>query len=78
MEEWTRCDASYCERVSHLEYGGGRNGTFVLSDVTVHDDGCVDRLTGSAGCDWFFANRDNGVKDKVTDDQCDEAFEDID
>ena len=78
MDEWTRCDASYCLRVSHLEHGGGRNAEILLSDATVHDDGAQDRLTGSAGRDWFFANRDCGVRDTVTDSHCDEVFEDID
>jgi VCBS repeat-containing protein len=36
--------------------------------ATVHDDGAVDYLTGSAGTDWFFANIDSTVaKDIITD-----------
>jgi fibronectin-binding autotransporter adhesin len=29
----------------------------------VFDDGAVDTLRGSAGTDWFFANRSGGVLD---------------
>jgi Ca2+-binding RTX toxin-like protein len=39
----------------------------LVADVTVHDDAVVDRLTGSAGTDWFFANVDAGVRDQMTD-----------
>ena len=42
------------------------NGAFVLTDATVHD-ARADRLTGSSGRDWFFANRDQGIRDTVTD-----------
>jgi hypothetical protein len=36
--------------------------------ATVHDDGAVNYLTGSAGTDWFFANIDSSVaKDIITD-----------
>jgi len=67
MAERARCDASYGERIGHLEHGAGRNGAMVLNDTTVHDDGAEDQLTGSAGRDWFFANRNCGAKDIITD-----------
>ena len=41
--------------------GCGFNGAVTLNDLTVHDDGARDRLTGSAGRDWFFANLDCGI-----------------
>src|SRR5262249_4786583 len=78
MAEWTRGDADYAQRINHLEQGGGLNGAFLLNDTTVHDGGSVDRLTGSAGRDWFFANLDAGVRDIVTDGHANEFMEDID
>jgi autotransporter-associated beta strand protein len=78
MKEWMRGDATYSQRVSHLEHGGGLNGTVVLNDGTVHDDGCMDLLTGLAGRDWFFANREGGVRDVVIDLQGNEDWNDVD
>ena len=46
--------------------------------LTVHDDGAEDRLTGSSGREWFFANLDVGVKDKFTDRDSNEELDDID
>ena len=81
MAEWTSAN-SYATRVTNLRYGGGANGsvTLVGHDVaeeavqnqlplsqTVFDDGAVDKLTGDAGTDWFFANVDGVAKDKITD-----------
>lgn len=51
---------------------------FLLADVTVFDDGVKDVLTGSAGKDWFWANLDTGVKDKITDLSANEFATDID
>ncbi|WP_202921112.1 hypothetical protein [Anatilimnocola aggregata] len=34
--------------------------------------------TGSAGRDWFFANLDNGVLDKITDLHASEFADDLD
>lgn len=69
MEGWTRTDSDFTTRVNHLMTGGGLNGTSLLNDLTVHDDGAPDVLTGSAGQDWFLFNQDGGggVNDKVTD-----------
>jgi hypothetical protein len=58
LEEWSRNDLSYSERVRRLS-----SGAFALTSATVSDDGAFDLLTGAAGNDWFFA----GVKDKITD-----------
>jgi hypothetical protein len=80
LREWTRTDASYATRVCHLRNGGGLNGSFTLTDATVHDDGAQDVLTGSAGQDWFFANLDGGcaTRDRITDLSGREFADDID
>ena len=86
MNEWTRADADYGQRVSHLrgDASGGLNGsTNLIFDgpaATVHDDHAADLLTGSAGQDWFLLNidGDGGVKDKVTDLHASEFASDID
>jgi hypothetical protein len=62
MDEWVRCDRTCTQRVAHLVNGGGLNGSVLLNDQTVHDEGACDRLTGSAGRDWFFANLDCGAE----------------
>jgi Ca2+-binding RTX toxin-like protein len=82
LAEWTREDIDYTARVLNLRQGASParlNGTTYLTGDdttdgdggliarTVFDDGVVDILTGNAGLDWFFANVDTGVKDKVTD-----------
>jgi hypothetical protein len=38
-----------------------------LTTSTVHDDGAIDELTGSAGIDKFFAQLDGPFKDTITD-----------
>ena len=55
-------------RRDHLRLGGGSNRTYKLTNQTVHDDGAVDRLTGSTGRDWFFA----AAGDKITDEKANE------
>jgi hypothetical protein len=84
MDEWTRTDVSYNQRVQHLNGSvpGGLNDAFYLTDETVHDDGVVDELTGNSGQDWFLLNLDgDGVvlkMDKLKDDQNPEIASDID
>jgi hypothetical protein len=51
---------------------------FLQADVSVFDDGAADVMTGSAGQDWFFANLDSGVKDKITDLSASEFANDLD
>jgi Ca2+-binding RTX toxin-like protein len=63
MQEWTRTDQAYAQRVSHLRLGGGLNGSTLFDAAKVTDDGSADRLTGSLGLDWFFA----GLRDVLTD-----------
>jgi titin len=88
MEEWSRTDQSYGERVMHLRLGGGLNGDVTLNvepdqgAVTVFDDDYADVLTGSAGIDWFFANLDgdgdpNMAKDRITDLHASEFADDL-
>jgi hypothetical protein len=84
MKEWTRSDATYAQRVSHLrgDSGEGLNGsTKLIFDgpaATVHDDHAEDILTGSSGQDWFLLNSDGGIKDRVTDLHALEFANDID
>ena len=63
MNEWTRGDLEYAERVAHLEGGGGLNGGFLLNDSTVFDDGLKDKLKGNEGLDWFLADDDDDKTD---------------
>lgn len=78
LDEWSRTDGSYGSRVNNLRFGGGRNGSVRLNNVTVHDDGDFDRLTGSADRDWFFANTGCNVLDQITDRHDTEWVDDID
>jgi titin len=89
LDEWSRTDLSYQERVMHLRSGGGLNGAITLNTdpsqgaMTVFDDSAADVLTGSAGIDWFFANLDGDgdssiAKDKITDLHANELADDID
>jgi uncharacterized delta-60 repeat protein len=72
MAEWTS-SRTYSQRVSNLRNGTGANGSVVLLgfaggvNQTVFDDGAQDKLTGDVGTDWFFANVDGTVKDKIAD-----------
>jgi hypothetical protein len=67
LAEW-QSNAPYVVRMSHLTMGGGLNGTNkLLADVTVHDDGAAENLTGGAvltpgALDWFF----KGAKDTIS------------
>jgi Ca2+-binding RTX toxin-like protein len=58
LDEWTRRDLTYTQRISNLS-----TVPFGLNRLTVFDDGAADLLTGAAGMDWFFA----GNTDKITD-----------
>ena len=76
MDEWTSSN-DYYDRVDYLS---NCEDCLILggSEATVLDDEAVDQLTGSTGQDWFFANLEEGVIDKITDLQDDEFAEDID
>ncbi len=71
MAEWTSSH-SYSDRVKNISSGTGSvarlNGAFFLIDGwTVFDDTKKDTLTGGSGTDWFFANKDAGIVDVMTD-----------
>ena len=82
MREWRRPDVNFATRVEHLKNGGGVNESFRVNDLTVHDDGAADVLTGSEGQDWFLFNQDGdgGDTDRATDMKTFESMfaEDID
>ncbi len=68
IDEWTRTDQTYEQRITNLTNGGGANGDVKLlnsgANRTVFDDSSNDVLTGSSGWDWFFFDPE---KDRATD-----------
>ena len=67
MAEWSSVARDFTTRQANLIDGSGSpdrlNGEFFLvRDETVFDDGDPDKITGSSGKDWSFADE----KDKVT------------
>jgi Ca2+-binding RTX toxin-like protein len=57
MAEWSRTDADYVARVSHLNSGGGWNDPYLLDANTVSDDaGAIDQLFGEGDADWFLVS----------------------
>jgi len=84
LAEWTSA-RDYATRVANIKGAGSgprNNGSYFLTadgpSVTAFDDAAEDILTGSAGADWFFANLDAGVKDKITDLSAQEFANDLD
>ena len=85
LAEWAS-SRSYADRVANLQgtgsgstYANRLNGNvFLQADVSVFDDGAKDTLTGPRGQDWFWANLDTGVKDKITDLSASEFALDLD
>jgi Ca2+-binding RTX toxin-like protein len=82
MAEWTSA-ADYATRVNHLRGNlpSGLNGSVLLNENTVHDDGVRDVLTGSSGQDWFLFNADgdnDALRDLITDLHAQEFANDID
>lgn len=74
MAEWSRTDATYLTRVSHLQAppkgkGGvaGLNGSYFLNTSTVFDDAAIDDLRGGTGMDWFFVKQRGSTADKLED-----------
>ena len=64
--EWLS-DHDYHTRVENLSgvsNGGLNDGYYLISDQSVKEDSDEDRLTGSAGLDWFFLDQNN---DRATD-----------
>ena len=83
MAEWNR-STDQATRRSNITAGGGLNGTYRLSAsaiplaATVHDDNDQDKLTGSSGIDWFFANLSGGAfLDVITDKSVNELVEEL-
>jgi serralysin len=54
--EWTRTDLAYASRITNLKSGGGLNGTYKLSTLTVLTDTTTmpDTLIGGLALDWFW------------------------
>jgi hypothetical protein len=69
LNEWSRSDADYQTRISHLtgSLAGGLNGGFVLNGQTVTSNGGGNDLTGGAGQDWFFAALGGANPDVIRD-----------
>jgi hypothetical protein len=72
MSEWANGDSpslstqeNYKTRISHLRGGGGLNGSSLLNNKTVFDDGAIDRLFGSDGFDWFLVNKKQDSDSRV-------------
>jgi hypothetical protein len=68
FKEWKRTDASFQDRVTHLETAedDGENDFYSLNSSTIYDDASTDQidvLTGSAGEDWYVYK---SGEDKVT------------
>jgi Ca2+-binding RTX toxin-like protein len=56
MTEWSSQDLAYSRRVSDLKTGTGSASGYVISSLTVRDDGARDSLLGAGGTDWFVAS----------------------
>jgi hypothetical protein len=88
MPEWTSF-RDYATRTANISGTGSgssfdarQNANFFLTtqeaQPTVSDDATKDTLTGSSDQDWFFANLDTGILDKITDLSASEFAEDLD
>ena len=80
MAIWGSSDA-YLDRVTKLTGVWLKSEGDNPSEIKVFDDGAEDVLTGSAGQDWFLAQRNTGtglVKDKITDLGASELADDLD
>jgi Ca2+-binding RTX toxin-like protein len=66
--EWTRTDLAYASRITNLKNGGGLNGTFKLSSLTVLTDtaAMIDTLAGGLALDWFWQFTGDTVSDLNT------------
>ena len=69
MDEWTRTDLRYLDRIATLQTGTRRDRNVRLNSDTVFNDSDKDVLTGSSGLDWFFfdqqQDRATDLKDEV-------------
>jgi Ca2+-binding RTX toxin-like protein len=80
MFEWA-APRSYATRRDNIRDGSGSvdrvNGSFFLSQTTVHEDDTADRISGSTEEDWFFGCSLGPKKDSLTDRLDDEYFEEL-
>jgi hypothetical protein len=87
MDEWTS-SRDYATRTANIRGTGSgpsfdarQNGNYFLivgePSPTVYDDASKDTMTGSEGQDWFFANLEAGILDKITDLNAEEFAEDL-
>jgi Ca2+-binding RTX toxin-like protein len=67
LQEWTRTDRSYTNRIDHLMNGGidALNDPHRLNNTTVQNDGLQDRLNGGPDLDWFLGNNADKIKLKL-------------
>ncbi len=64
LSEWARGDLLYSARVNNLRNGGGLNGTFKLTNLTLlNDSSALDTLTGGTALDWFWKYTGDVVTD---------------
>jgi hypothetical protein len=70
MDEWTRTDLGYQERIDRLKLTTRKDANARLAVDTVLNDWEDDVLTGSSGLDWFLFDQE---RDRATDLK-DEAF----
>jgi serralysin len=63
--EWTRVDLAYANRITNLKNGGGLNGTYKLSTLTVLTDSStmLDTLAGGLALDWFWQFTGDSISD---------------
>lgn len=76
-EKWLHGWGCYTNRIQHLRFGGGKNGTTLLNALTVLDDASVDHLFGNNGRDWFMLNHDGGGVLDTSDRKTNETATDI-
>lgn len=73
MQDWSRTDLTYTQRIDRLRYGNLDEGRPVLDisstspEQTVYHDSAKDRLVGEAGRDWFFARLQSPGNDLLGD-----------
>lgn len=78
LEMWT-ANGSYEDRIGALRKTDNTDGVFLTgasstsSESTVLDDGAADKLTGTSGRDWFFADE---LSDSITGRAADELLND--
>lgn len=68
-DEWSYTGRNWSQRQGNLaSLGRGLNGIlFLRANLTVYNDGEIDKLTGGADDDWFFADNKGADADKVMD-----------